>query len=423
VRVTILHTNDIHGRDGRMAQIATLVRREKQEAQHAVLYLDAGDIEETTNRLSNLTKGTAMHRLFAHTTCDAATVGNACWLRYGPGVLAEHARVASYPLLLANFEPVEGPVSSVLLGEVGVFGLTAPFTDLFADTNWGFAKLNELAVARACARDLRRRGAKLVVFLSHLGLDVPPERWDDRRIAVELQGDVDLIIGAHTHDLLPDGEWIGSVLVAQAGEYGDHIGRVEVDGDSLIASVEPVPDDTEPLPAVAEEAARIEAEVQAMLGDVLGRVDEPLDAAWIAEMLRRRFDADVGIFAEGLAIAALPPGIVTRGALWEASETPANPGAATFTGVQLADLVARGNDPAFVAETPRPLRGRARGRLRVAGVEPAEIEPGRSYVVAATDWELDSLGGYTLAEWGVQPRYDFPTIVREAIEEDLRGSA
>jgi 2',3'-cyclic-nucleotide 2'-phosphodiesterase (5'-nucleotidase family) len=420
VRVTILHTNDIHGREERVAQIATLVRREKAESPHTVLYLDAGDIEETTNRLSNLTKGASMHRLFAHTTCDAATVGNACWLRYGPRVLAEHAQVAPYPLLLANFEPVDGPVPSVLLGEVGVFGLTSPFTDLFGDTDWGFTKLNELDVARACARELRGRGAKLVVFLSHLGLDVPPEAWDDRRIAAELQGDVDLIIGAHTHHLLPEGERIGSVLVAQAGEYGEHLGRVEVDGDSLTASVEAVPDDTEPFPAVVEEAARIEAEVQAMLGDVLGRVDAPLDAAWIAEMLRRRFHADVGLFAEGLAVAALPPGIVTRGALWEASETAANPGVATLTGAQLADLIARGADPEFVAATPRPLRGRARGRLQVACADPAEIEPGRSYVVAATDWELDSLGGYALAEWRLQPHYDFPTIVREAIEEDLR---
>jgi len=40
--------------------------------------------------------------------------------------------------------------------------------------------------------------------------------------------------------------------------------------------------------------------------------------------------------------------------------------------------------------------------------------------VAATDWELDSYGGYALAEWGLRLRYDFPTIVREAIEEDLR---
>jgi 5'-nucleotidase len=421
MRLTLLHTNDIHGHDERIAQIATLVRREKAASPHTVLYLDAGDVEDTTNRLSNLTKGGAIHRLLGQATCDAATVGNASWLRYGPSVLAEHARVAPYPLLLANFDPVSGPVPFVLLGEVGVFGLTASFQNIFTDTEWGFTALDELEVARRSARDLRAQGAKLVVFLSHLGLDVPAENWDDRRLAPELQDDVDVIIGAHTHDLLPHGEWFGRVLVAQAGAFGANLGRIEVDGDSISASVEPIPDDTEGYPGVAEEAARIEAEVQTLLAEELGSVDAPLDAAWIAEMLRRRMGAEVGLFADGQTLDVVPPGAVTRGALWEASESTANPGVTTMTGAQLADLIRRGNDPEFVAGSPRPLRGRPRGRLQVAGLSPGEIDPQRAYTVAGTDWELDSFGGYALAEWGLRLRYDFPIIVREAIEEDLRG--
>ena len=35
-----------------------------------------------------------MHRLLSVAGCDAATVGNACWLRYGPATLTEHARVS-----------------------------------------------------------------------------------------------------------------------------------------------------------------------------------------------------------------------------------------------------------------------------------------------------------------------------------------
>jgi 2',3'-cyclic-nucleotide 2'-phosphodiesterase (5'-nucleotidase family) len=418
VRLTILHTNDIHGRQERIAQIATLVRRERERAGHPVLYLDAGDVEETSNRLSNLTKGTAMHRLLSLAGCDAHTVGNACWLRYGPGILAEHARASSYPQLLANFTGVEGPVPSVLIGDVGVVGVTDPFERMAVDLDWGFERVDVLETTKGLARDLRARGARLVVLLSHLGYehDFPP--WDDRRIAARLQDDVDLIVGAHTHHLLEHGEWIGRVLLAQAGCYGDHIGRIEIDGDHMAASVEGVPADTEPDPAVADEAARIEAEIEQRLAEPLGAVDVPLDTAWVAEMLRRRFDADVGLYPEGMTLAVLPPGPITRGALWEASDSAANPGVTRMTGDQLLDLIARGNDPAFRAEKPRPLRGRARGRLVVAG---GPIEPGRTYTVAATDWELGTYGGYALAEWGLEVRYDFPTIVREAIEEQLRG--
>lgn len=420
MRLTILHTNDIHGHVERIAQIATLVRAEKERSDHRVLYLDAGDVEETTSRLSNFTKGVAMHRLMNATLCDAATVGNACWLRYGPGVLADQAAVSNHPQLLANFVPVDGPVPSVLLGDVGIFGLSDPFRQLFEDTDWGFDALDELEVAREVAAELRAQGAELVILLSHLGWETPESRWDDPRIAAELQDDVDLIIGAHSHHLLPTGERVGRILVAQAGKFGEHLGRIEIDGETMTASVEPIGDDVEPSPLVTAEVDRIEAEVAEMLAEPIGSIDEELDAQWIAEMLRRRMDADAGVFSEGLTLGTIPAGEVTRGALYHASETGANPGVTTMTGAQLTALVEHGNDPEFMASTANALRGRPRGALRLAGIELDDIDPGRRYTVAGSDWELDAYGGYTEREWGLKARYDFPVIIREAIEDQLR---
>lgn len=419
MRLTILHTNDIHGREERIAQIATIVRREKEASPHRVLYLDAGDVEETTNHLSNVTKGIAMHRLLSLTTCDAATVGNACWLRYGPGVLADQARAASYPLLLANFTGIDGPVPSVLLDGVGVFGLTAPFQGMADDVDWGFDRADILETAKACARDLRERGAEVVVLLSHLGLDDPNEPWDDRSLAPQLRGLVDVVIGAHTHDLLPEGEVIGGVLVTQAGSYGDHIGRVEIDGEWIGARVDRVPDDTRPHPAIADEASAIAREVEAMLEEPIGELEAPLDAAFVAEVLRERMDAEIGLFSEGQTLEVVPPGTLTRGMLWRASDSPANPGVTRMSGAQLSDLIARGNAPEMQAETPSPLRGRRRGRLVATGLP--ELEPERRYLVAATDWELEPYGGYVLPQWKLSVSYDFPIIVREAVEEHLRG--
>jgi 2',3'-cyclic-nucleotide 2'-phosphodiesterase (5'-nucleotidase family) len=417
LRLTILHTNDIHGHQRRLAQIATIVEREKANSDHTVLYLDAGDVEDTTNRLSNLTKGTAMHRLLSIAGCDAATVGNASWLRYGAASLTEHARASAYPQLLANFTGIDGPVPSVLLGELGIVGVTDPF-DRIDDVDWGFGRREVLDSAKEAARDVRARGASLVVLLSHLGYDHEFPPWDDRRIAPELQDDVDVIVGGHSHHLLPEGEWIGGILVAQAGCYGDHIGRIEIDGDRIVASVEQVPEDTEPHPAVLAEAAAVETEIEALLAEPLGTIDEPLDARAIAEILRVRAGAEIGLYSDGQTPAVLPAGVVTRGALWEASETPANPGLTRMTGDQLLELLERGNDPTFQAGTPRPLRGRPRGRLELVGAAP---EPGRKYLVASTDWELGIFSGYVPEDWQLQIEYEFPLIVREAIEEHLRG--
>jgi hypothetical protein len=69
-------------------------------------------------------------------------------------------------------------------------------------------------------------------------------------------------------------------------------------------------------------------------------------------------------------------------------------------------------------ETPNPLRGRRRGRLGWAGAEP---RPGHTYRVAGTDWELEPYGGHVPGDWALEIEYEFPIIVREAIEEHLRG--
>src|SRR5579862_9769453 len=127
MRLTLLHTNDIHGCIEGLARVATLVEQIKNDTPHRVMYVDAGDVEETTTRLSNLTKGVAMHRLLSAAGCEAAVVGNAVWVRYGTHVIPDQARAASYPLLLANLEPVDGVQATALIDGVGFVGVTDPF--------------------------------------------------------------------------------------------------------------------------------------------------------------------------------------------------------------------------------------------------------------------------------------------------------
>lgn len=89
-----------------------------------------------------------------------------------------------------------------------------------------------------------------------------------------------------------------------------------------------------------------------------------------------------------------------------------------LTGAQLARMLEKGNDLAFQQTTDHSLRGVPRGRLHVAG-DASRLEPERTYVVAATDYELESYGQLIEPDWSLSVRYDFPTIIREAIEEKL----
>ena len=84
-------------------------------------------------------------------------------------------------------------------------------------------------------------------------------------------------------------------------------------------------------------------------------------------------------------------------------------------------MLERGRDPEFENMPNHALRGRARGPFYVAGAE--KINPERKYAVAATDFEFWHEAGLVDADWNLSVRYDFPTILREAIEEQLAAEA
>lgn len=444
-RVIILHSNDIHGRIEGLARIATLV--DQIRAEHAgepILYVDLGDIEEPTQRLSSLTKGVAMHRLLSVAGCEVAAVGNGGPMRYGPQVLPEYAAAARYPLLLANLRQPDGAVvpgvrPSMLLEiggvRLGLIGVTADMGGIY--DGFGVRTPPVAPLVRELAAGLRREGADAVILLSHLGL---PE---DRALAGELQQEVRVILGGHTHDLLPEGERVGEVLIAQAGQYAEHLGRVDLDwgGARLVAtraSVLSVTDAIPPATRVLDEARVIEGEVTQFLNAVVGELELPLDFATYrecgmgdlaADVLRERLDADLAVVAAAQAFTGpLPAGPLTRSRLWDVCSSTANPGVVEMTGAHLLAVLRRGLEPTFAAERPRALRGLERGLLHLAGasihdgglyIGERAVEPERTYRVAATDWELEPYGGYVEAEWALRPRYDMPTIMREAVEEYL----
>jgi 2',3'-cyclic-nucleotide 2'-phosphodiesterase (5'-nucleotidase family) len=450
-RIIILHTNDIHGRTDGIARVATVVDR--MRAEHSdipVLYFDLGDVEERTVALSSLTKGVAMHRLLSAAGCDAAAIGNAALLSYGAAVLADEAAFARYPLLMANLRqgdgsPVPGTEPRYMLQAgnlpIGLIGITTDMPEL-GDIYESLMKLRVLPPAEAirelCAT-LRQDGAGAVILLSHMGLAM------DRQLAGELQGEVALILGGHTHDLLPEGERVGEVAIAQAGEYAQHIGRVDALWDGEHFSVEhmsviPITQDIPSAPRVLTEVAAADAGTTSYLDEIIGELAEPLDFDYerecgtgnlVADMLRERMGGDVGLVCTpNIVVADLPAGPVRRRTIWEACPSPANPCVANLTGAQLIALVARGLDPVFAAERPRVLRFQPRGIISLSGAAVREgrlliggqpVAPERSYRVVATDWELDASGGYAEAEWQLSVTYDFPTIVREALETYLQA--
>jgi 2',3'-cyclic-nucleotide 2'-phosphodiesterase (5'-nucleotidase family) len=104
-QLTILHTNDLHGRLQQLERIATLAKRIRSEVQarggFCVLW-DAGDAEDTTLLESSMTKGSAVSALMRAAGYELATLGNTTPMRYGPQVIPGLARRFGQSLLAAN---------------------------------------------------------------------------------------------------------------------------------------------------------------------------------------------------------------------------------------------------------------------------------------------------------------------------------
>lgn len=447
--LTILHSNDIHGRIEGLARIATLVERIRAEQPDApVLYVDGGDIEETARYISNVTSGVAMHRLLSVAGCEAAAVGNGGFIRYGSPILRKYAEAASYPLLLANIQTAEGEplpgTAPALLMEVeslriGFIGLTANIFNIYEEF-FGLRAMPEAPLTRELAAQLREQGANIIILLSHLGLD------EDRKLAQEVQDDIDIIIGSHSHHVLSEGERVGDVLIAQAGEFAEYLGRLDMTWDEGRLNIErvsaiPITDDIVPSPRVMDELRTVEREVVPFLNEIVGELAQPLDyttdrecgtANLVADMLRERMNANIGVVVASVGILkSLPAGQLTRKTLWDACPSPANPGVVNMTGAQLTALMRKGLDAEFARDMPRAMRGDERGLMHISGAvirdgrilfNSQPIEPERVYRVAATDWELGvaESGDYADPAWQLRPTYDIPVIIREALEEYLQ---
>lgn len=412
----LLHWNDLHGRFDALARLSARARAIRAEADHPVLLLDGGDVEDTGVRLSALTYGVAGWRLLGAAGVDAAVTGNGGLLRYGPSVLPRYAAALGAPPVVCDLETAdgstpEGAVPSRLLDAGGLRVGVVGATDYYAQYDaFGLRERGRVTAVRREAADLRARGADVVVLLSHAGIH------HDRGLSWALSGRVDVVVGGHTHDLLTAGDLSQGVPIAQAGCHGEHLGRIllEVDPAGGVEVVgmrlEHVPDDAPADPAVLAELAACERDLDTWLAEPVGVLPEPFSCRTtgdspvvrlLATALLHHRPADVGVLIGGHCTAGLPAGTVTRHHVWSATSSPANLATGTLTGAELDVMLRRGLTEEYAASTPRVFRGRPRGLLHVVGarldrgrvlVGDRPLEHDRRYSVTGSDLELSPYG-------------------------------
>ena len=247
-RLTIVHTNDLHGhilpervagweiRMGGSAVFASWVkqiRRENNSRHIPTILVDAGDIYMGTPE-GSLRKGGAVVELMNRLGYDALVIGNHEF-DYGYYNLQQLAGLARFPFLGANvYWKGSGRLVDFLqpflikkMGDLKVAFLgvvteeTASITLPRNVDQVIFKKPAE--VIKSYLPFLREEDIDLLVVLSHLGLEADAE-------LVREVPEIDLVIGGHSHDLLERPRTVkgSEALIVQAGSYGLNAGKLDL---------------------------------------------------------------------------------------------------------------------------------------------------------------------------------------------------
>jgi 5'-nucleotidase len=252
VKLTILHTNDVHSRiepfptddekypgRGGVAARASLIKKIRQQERNVLLF-DAGDMFQGTPYF-NFYGGELELKLMSLLGYDAGTMGNH---DFDNGIEGFYKQLphANFPFLTSNYDfsdtLLNGKTSSFKIFvkdglKVGVFGLGIDLVGLVNKQQYGNTLyLDPVKKAKEMEHYLKlEEKCDFIICLSHLGYKYSNDKISDVVIAKNTQY-LDLVIGGHTHTFLNAPDEVRNidgkqVLINQVGHAGLNLGRLD----------------------------------------------------------------------------------------------------------------------------------------------------------------------------------------------------
>jgi 2',3'-cyclic-nucleotide 2'-phosphodiesterase (5'-nucleotidase family) len=226
--IVVLSLNDIHAHIDNLDKVAAYVS--EQRATHPnVLLLVAGDLFSGNPIVDAYSsKGFPMIDLMNDLHVDISTLGNHEF-DYGQATLAERMAQAQFPFVCANMhtsgslvpQPAPCKVFTLDNGQtVAVVGLLQEYPDTHTGRLTNLQFDNPHSAAKRYIDSLRTL-TNVLVALTHIGIH------EDSLLAVQ-QGNIDLIVGGHTHTRLDSGRLVNGVLITQAERYVKFVGRTVI---------------------------------------------------------------------------------------------------------------------------------------------------------------------------------------------------
>lgn len=420
-KISIYHTNDIHSHLAtwpRTAKFLREIRSYHEKQQEDVLIFDIGDACDRVHPLTEATNGQAIVRLLNDAHYDAVTIGNNEGIGSTKSQLNHLYDDADFEVVLSNLRDKETnqqpewalPIKIYKTSsgsKLGVFACTIPLAVSYGPLGWD---IEDPFVTIEKMINQYNGIVDSWILLSHLGIDY------DRKIAERFK-ELDVIIGAHTHHLLPNGEYVNESLLTGAGRYGEYVGRItleiedhkiqraEADVIDIEATVESVKDET----ILVQQYAQFGHEL--LQEQKIADIPDTLEADWkrCTNFVKIGLDAisdyaetDAAILNAGLFLQPIIEGIVTNDDLHRSLPHPMRVLKYTIQGKNLKELI-------FSMESQRKrletlpikglgFRGEIFGQLCYKGIQVVddqeilingkEIEDEKNYTIASVDHYL-----------------------------------
>ena len=298
-KLTILHTNDHHGRfwpnkDGELglAPRATLIQKLREEIQKDgghVLLLDAGDVNTGVPQ-SDLQDAEPDFRGMSLLGYDVMALGNHEFDK-PIGTILKQREWAGFPFISANIYDKETNLRifpSHVVKEmddlkVTIFGLTTEDTPLKSNPNntRNFKFVPVIDEAKALVPVLRKE-TDVLIGLTHMG------HYPDETNGADAPGDVtlarqvngiDVIVGGHTQKPLFQPDIQNGSVIVQAYEWGKYLGRVDLeflDGKVTLKEAKLIP--------VNLKDSQVKIEADAYVESVLRPFKEKGDASLLIDL-------------------------------------------------------------------------------------------------------------------------------------------
>jgi len=345
-RITVLHFNDLHGYlqahrspsheqigdMARMAQLIEDIRNQNLANGVPTILLFAGDLLQGSP-ISSVYHGKADIEVLNRIGIDAAVPGNHEY-DYGPDNFNEIVEESNFPWIVGNLRKINHESPWLPTGiikryprrfNVAIFGVTTGelvtathprnVQDLVVD--------DPVVIARKLA-PRHNSASDLLIVLSHCGIAT------DRQIAQEVPG-IDVIIGAHNHNLYQEPIVENGVLIVQAGEYGEYLGRLDLevtdDRAKLVRyKVYPITPDLPANPMIESMIQGYMNTIAERSNEVIGRTLVELNGKrdtvrrtesnlgdYVCDAIRERFSADIVLLNGGSFRDSMYPGDITVG--------------------------------------------------------------------------------------------------------------